>query len=94
MPEISQGGVDLRGAQGTFGGDINVSYLDYDMVTWVYTVVALVKLYIQNDCNKIGFLMNKIDFKKLNNRWTLSSDILNLPAVKLEGNTAGFVGLF
>lgn len=36
-------------------GDRNLSYLDCGVVTWMYTLVKLIKLCIQNDCNKIDF---------------------------------------
>lgn len=59
MVARGQRGVDYKGAQGTFWGDINVSYLDRGVDTWMFTFVTL---RVQNDCNKIVFLMNKIDF--------------------------------
>ena len=37
-----QDGIDYKGHREFWGGDINVSYLDYGIVIWMYTFVKLI----------------------------------------------------
>lgn len=44
MVARGQGGVGCKEAQGTLGSDMNVSYLNCGVITWIFA--KLIKLYI------------------------------------------------
>lgn len=56
MVARGQEGIDYKGTWGDFWSHTSVSYLDCGVDTWMYTFFRLIKLYIQNDCNKIRVL--------------------------------------